>query len=666
MPQSTFYLITEQHPKPPENLPEVLKELSDKHQLDTYNCRQRLIGHGLSLLTQGERERLEKISASLKGARYPHWLVASSNPEFEPDRILNLRITAEQIIFGCRNREVVFARGATILAVLAEMSGELAEKSLRQLLSSRAYRGVDDIRPLNENDIRKAILEGRPVLDLYRLDSRLLVQDAVRIFPGRFDPKGLGERAAVVGRQNLETILKRAEEYAGTFKLFTDFGLVNLPGCTLNRDDIDNAETQRKNLVSLTRYGWLMADVLRAGPIMPPQRQGNEDLSSAVAAALLMQNPALAADGTMAQVLSAAGEIAKEIDAAAEKNNKPDGACPGRAEPGLLPPPPAQAVSPWSRPGLWVIAAGAAAFMGLGFLSNADKQELLDKAAYHAFASGAIPAFIAILTLWYGFYLLRMKRRIENTPTSRIRSVAMGMVEVKGKAIRKYALVSPMTQTSCVFYRLTRYRRDKNNRWAVSSVRSSDNVPFFLEDATGRIEINPAGCRVEAGTKQEGAPGQVGLMRLRLNNHSDEKWVEEIIVEGTLLYVLGYASAKPPEGPTFGEQKIEALRELKRNPKHLQQFDANGDGKISEDEWDAARAAVEESVMHEMLENNQQRKKQEEHIVIGRKKGFPLIVAETHSEERLTARYLYSSIPLFLVAVASTVWAIHAFLEYIR
>ncbi len=93
--------------------------------------------------------------------------------------------------------------------------------------------------------------------------------------------------------------------------------------------------------------------------------------------------------------------------------------------------------------------------MGLGFLRNVDKQELLDKAAYHAFASGAIPAFIAILALWYGFYLLRMKRSIENTPTSKIRSVAMGMVEVKGKAIRKHALVSPMTQTSCVFYRLT-------------------------------------------------------------------------------------------------------------------------------------------------------------------------------------------------------------------
>ncbi len=477
MPQSTYYLIAEQHPKPPENLPEVLKELSEKHQLDSYNCRQRLTGQGLSLLTQGERERLEEISRILKGAGYPHWLVAPTNPKFEPDRMLNLQISEERIVFGSRNREVVFDRGATILAVLAEMSGELAEKNLRQLLSSRAYRGVDNIRPLNENDIRKTILEGKPVLDLYLLDSRLHIRNAVRIFPGRFDPKGLGERAAVVGRQNLETILKLAEEYAGTFKMFTDFGLVNLPGCSLNRDDPDNAEMQRKNLISLTRYGWLMADVLRAGPMIP-QRRENENLSSAVAAALLMQNPALAADEAIAQVLPAAGGIADEIEAAAEKGRKTGGAYPDRADPGLPPPPPAQTLSPWSRPGLWMIAAGAFIFLGMGLLQNADRKAILDKAAYHAFASGAIPVLIAVLSLWYGFYLLRMKRKIENTPTSRIRSVAMGMVEVKGKAIRKYALVSPMTQTPCVFYRLTRYRRDKNNRWAVSSARSSDNVPF--------------------------------------------------------------------------------------------------------------------------------------------------------------------------------------------
>ncbi|NOQ42457.1 MAG: hypothetical protein GQ563_08165, partial [Desulfuromusa sp.] len=199
------------------------------------------------------------------------------------------------------------------------------------------------------------------------------------------------------------------------------------------------------------------------------------------------------------------------------------------------------------------------------------------------------------------------------------------------------------------------------NQWRVSRISSSDNVPFLLEDETGRVEINPAGCRVSAGSKQEGTPGQVGLMRL--NDSSDDKWVEEVIVDGTLLYVLGYASVKRAEGPTLTEKKIEALRELKQNPQNLQQFDHDGDGQISADEWDAARAAVEEKVMRESLLNQQQRKKQEEHIVIGKKKGRPLIITETHSEDGLTARYFYYSIPLFLGAAVATGGAIYLLLN---
>jgi len=258
-----------------------------------------------------------------------------------------------------------------------------------------------------------------------------------------------------------------------------------------------------------------------------------------------------------------------------------------------------------------------------------------------------------------------MKRQIENTPTSKIRSVAMGMVEVKGEAVRKYALLSPMSHTPCVFYRLTKYqRRGRDYQWRITSVSSSNNVPFYIEDETGRVEVNPAGCRVSAGSKQEGSPGQIGLMKVV--NETDEKWVEEVIIDGTLLYVLGFAAVKRREGPTLAEKKIEALRELKRNPQNLQQFDLNGDGNIDEDEWDAARTAVEEKVLDKSLQGKQGRKKQEEHIVIGRKKGRPLIISETHSEENLTARYQYYSIPLFIAAAIATGGSIYLLLNYLK
>lgn len=660
----TNYLIVEQQQKPPENLPELLKELSQKFQLDIYQCRQRLTGRGLSLLTKGKRETLEKISDFLHNTGFVHWLVEPSKAGFVPLRIRSLQVSSDRIIFGCQKKEVVFPKGSTILAVFAETTGELADKSVKQLLSSHAYRGKDDIRHLEENKVHKIILQGRPVLDLYLLDGNKQVKEAVRIFPGKFDPKGLGERATLSSKQNLEVILKLAEEYAEEFHLQTDFGLANLPGCALRRDDLDNPETQRQNLLSLARYGWLMADLIKSEPIKPSQQNDENDLSGAVTAAILMQNPALATEGQLDEILPIAKEISDKIDKTANDKDEISSPTPETSDQGLPPPPPAKSGTGWSKPGFWFGGAGTALFVLFIGISQIDDGAFLSKFAYYAFASGAIPFFIAMLMLWYAFYFLRMKRQMENTPTSKVRSVAMGMVEVKGQAIRSYALISPMSNTPCVFYRLTKYRRDRNNQWRVSSVSSSDNVPFLLEDETGRVEIDPAGCRVSAGTKQEGTPGQVGLMRL--GNDSDDKWVEEVIVDGTLLYVLGYASIRHAKGPNLTEQKIAALRELKKNPQNLQQFDRDGDGKISADEWDAARAAVEDKVMRESLQNKQQRKKQEEQVVIGKKKGRPLIITETHSEEYLTTRYLYYSIPLFLAAATATGGAIYLLLNYLK
>lgn len=663
MSQSNF-LIVEQQQNPPENLPEILKELSQKFHLDIYQCRQRLTGRGLSLFAKGKRETLEKISGFLQDTGYIHWLVEPSKSGFVPLKIRNLQISSNQITFGCQKKEVIFPKGATILAIFAETTGELADKSVKQLLSSHAYRGRDDIRHLEENKVHQVILQGEPVLDLYRLDEKMEVEDAVRIFPGKFDPKGLGDRATLSSKQNLEQVLKLAEEYAGKFHLQTDFGLANLPGCTLNRDEPNNPETKRRNLLSLARYGWLMADLIKSGSITRPQQQKKNDLSGAVTAAVLMQNPALAAEGHLDEILPLAEEISAEVDAAADNKKSFGENVPDTSDPGLPPPPPAKPGLGWSNPRFWFGSAGAVVVVVFLFLLEANDSDLLNKAAYHAFASGTIPFIIAMLMFWYAFYFLRMKRQMENTPTSKVRSVAMGMVEVKGEAIRKFALLSPMSHTPCVFYRLTKYRRDKNDQWKVSSISSSDNVPFMLKDETGRVEINPAGCRVSAGSKQEGSPGQVGLMRL--NSNSDDKWVEEIVIDGTLLYVLGYASVKRSEGPTMKEQKVEALRELKLNPQNLQQFDSDGDGKISVDEWDTARAAVEEKVMRESLQNKQLRKKQEEHIIIGKKKGHPLIITETHSEDGLTARYLYYSIPLFLAAAAATGGAIYLLQNYLK
>ncbi len=656
------YLIVEQHLNPPKNFSEILKTLAHKFNLDIYLCRQRLTGRGLSLLSKGELKTLKPIADYLQQVGISHWIVEPSKPGFVPPKVRKLTISSDKIIFGCQKGDVVFRKGSTFLAIFAETSGILADKSVTQLLSSHAYRGKDDIRHLTDTKIHKIILQGSPILDLYQLNEKMIIESGVRVFPGKFDPKGLGERASLSSKQNLQQILKLAEEYAGKFKLHTDFGLVNLPGCTLRRDDPDNPETRRQNLIRLARYGWLMADVLKVDS-QRPRPEKDLDQTDLVTATILTQSPAIAGTASSADILPVINEIGHEIEA--DERSEDKHISPETATAGLPAPPPAKSGPGWSSPTFWLGSAGAAAAAVIMFLANLNAGDLLNKFAYHAFASGALSALVAGAMFSYGFYFLRMRRQIENTPTSKIRSIAMGMVEVKGEAVRKYALISPMSQTPCVFYRLTKYkRRARDHQWRVTSVSSSNNVPFYIEDETGRVEVNPEGCQVRAGTKQEGTPGQVGLMKIV--NDSDEKWVEEVIVDGTLLYILGFAAAKRLEGPTLAEKKVAALRKLKRNPQDLQQFDRNGDGQIDRDEWDTARAAVEEKVLHESLQDKTKRKKQEELIVIGKKKGRPLIITETHSEESLTARYLYYSITLFIAAAVATGGAIYLALNYLK
>jgi len=664
MSQAT-YLIVEQKQKAPESLPELLKELSGKYKLDIYQCRQRLVGRGLSLLAKGGSESLEKVSDLLQHADYTHWLAQPSKPEFSPFKLRSINLADHDIHLAGVEKKVILSKEDRVLAVFADLSGSLAEKSVQQLLSSHAYRGRDDIRHIEEEKVFKTILQGQPILDLYILDNNNSVNNAVRIFPGKFDPKGLGEKATLSSKQNVAKVLEVVREYAGEFHLHTDFGLVNLPGCTLRTDDPGNPDTIRKNLISLTRYGWLMCDLLQTEkrPI-PSEVDKTDSIAATVTATMMSMNPTLMAAEEAGELNQLGKEIAEEINAADRENPNEPIKTSVLPDPGLPAPPPAKKTSAWARPSFWFGTAGSISVMLLVIIFDNFDSPILRKIVANAFATGAIPLIAAGFLLWYGFYFLRMKRQIENTPTSRVRSVAMGMVEVKGKALRKYALISPMTHTPCVYYRLTKYRREKNNQWKVSSVSSSDNVPFLLEDNTGRVGIDPAGCRVSAGSKEEGTPGQVGFARM--GNDSDDKWVEETIIDGTLIYVLGYAAVKRDDGPTMTERKVTALRELKRNPQKLQQFDSDGDGKISDSEWDAARASVDGQITRELLAEKTERKKQEEHIVIGKRQGHPLIITETHSEDHLTSRYFYYSIPLFIAAALATAGAIYFFVNYMK
>jgi hypothetical protein len=72
----------------------------------------------------------------------------------------------------------------------------------------------------------------------------------------------------------------------------------------------------------------------------------------------------------------------------------------------------------------------------------------------HPLFWAALGLVIGPYLFYRGFRLLQRKRLILDIPRSTVRAAAMGGVEVSGKAVGPYTLVSPLSQRDCLYYRV--------------------------------------------------------------------------------------------------------------------------------------------------------------------------------------------------------------------
>lgn len=626
-------LIVEKSFLEEECLRALLTELAAGHQLDAFTARQRLWGSGLALFARGAEPRLRGIADALAEHGITHWLLTPSPPRFEPQKVSALNVTADSVTFSCTKGEAVLARGDSVLAVLADLSGAVAEKGLKKLLVHQAYRGTTVDAGFSAEELQLAILRSRPVLDLYLLTSGYAVRDAVRIFPGRFNPAGLGARAGYSAAGNLQALLALARSYAGDWHLRTEFGRVNLPGCQLKKGETATVR-ERENLASLTRFGWLMVDLqaqtrqLRAEAKAPP-------LWTLVTAGLPGLQP----------------ELADETSP--ERKERAPGPPP-------LPQPPdaesmGKGLAPWNSQKALAVVPAVFFLLAMAMQQPALRSACLRYGLHY----GLLPALLSLFLAWRGFRALHLKRQVENTPTSKVRSLAMGLVELHGRAVRRYALVSPMSQMPCVWYRISKFRLEENgSRRPLGSVGSGP-LPFLLDDGTGRVVVTPQGARVCAQTRNEGAPAGL-LFASSAKTDSGEHWVEELIPEGTWLYVLGFARPHGKAPTSLKERVIERLRHFKASGESMQRFDRDGDGRLSDSEWSAARREVEQEVLEESLNGEGESFLGEGKAEIGRPPhhAYPFIISEAASELQVAGRFGWRAALFLTAAIGLGVWVV--------
>jgi E3 ubiquitin ligase len=108
-------------------------------------------------------------------------------------------------------------------------------------------------------------------------------------------------------------------------------------------------------------------------------------------------------------------------------------------------------------------------------------------------------ALAGIYLFFRGFRVLQRRRLIRDTPTSKIRSASMGLVEVCGLATGPHVMKAPITNLPCYYYRSMVWQwkqAGKNKEW-VKIIDESLHLPFYLDDNTGRVLVNPQGAELD-------------------------------------------------------------------------------------------------------------------------------------------------------------------------
>lgn len=173
----------------------------------------------------------------------------------------------------------------------------------------------------------------------------------------------------------------------------------------------------------------------------------------------------------------------------------------------------------------------------------------------------ALGAAVGVYLFYRGFRLLQRKRLIMNTPLSKIRSAAMGLVETSGLAWGPYTITAPITGFPCYYYRTMAWqwrREGKSSKW-VKAADESYHLPFFLDDNTGRVLVDPQGAEMEIHRdfKDEfsqslfssslGLPANVTgfLIRHGVSTDCKIKLEEYCIKPKNALFVLGTLAHNP-------------------------------------------------------------------------------------------------------------------------
>ncbi len=152
--------------------------------------------------------------------------------------------------------------------------------------------------------------------------------------------------------------------------------------------------------------------------------------------------------------------------------------------------------------------------------------------AGRSYAIAAAVTVIGGLLVFYGVRQVKLKRYIENVPTSSTKGIVFGVCEVKGflASERSDLIEGPLSKEDCAWYDyVVKEKRGsgKNSKWVVIE-KEKKFVDFICEDRDGSVRVNPDKAEIITSHKISERKGDRLYTELSLRKNDD-------------LYVLGYA-----------------------------------------------------------------------------------------------------------------------------
>ena len=565
-----------------------LPTVSEIAKLDQYTLRQRLQGRGIAVLRrETDKSNLTEISRKLSEAGYSNLVFSDSQFRSVPParRAVALKASSSKIDF-------LNSRGSVVNSLSPQDDCFLVIGNLAP--GPTSARRLKSRLTAPDEELLASAARGEAVLDIYPRGR----PPRIRIFGKRFNYTSMGEVANLSAVQNFSRLIETVRSHTSRHRSDLSFGIGALPpigGVSLSPTEVPSLPPPLKDrLTQFETYSRLTLFAYEAN-LSPPKTQARAEPTPAKPSAPQVSEV----------ILPKIGPPPSKVEAFLTR------------------------VRHLGPPAVFLPLLVLAIIFGIMLYVSKDIRFL---------APGG--GTLGMLLFLHGFVCLRRARRIENIPTSRIRSMPMGSVEIAGEAASYAPLKTPYSLVDCVWYsfvvqeyrqRFSTHGRRGGGFVTVASGNSED-VPFYVEDDTGKTLVDPRGAVVEVKCRQVTHRSPPGTGRRGLGMAEGYTRITETYIPWQYpVYVMGVAQHQKKNSDSGRAEYLQRLRDLKQSPEKLAAFDLNKDGRIDPEEWERARAVVERELLVEKLKSPQT----EEVVFIGKGESGELFMISDRSEHEL-------------------------------